>query len=162
VSLEQTAQGDCIRIETEAIIQCEPQAVFAVHSDFRQRPLWHDHVRSSELLTGEPIGVGSRFRTTNKTGRMTITTREHITVFEPPHSYCYEINNPFLQITSCQQFAAVAEGTHYQIHIEMKARNWLGKILLPNIARQQLPHFVEAAQELKRYMENQPGSHSVG
>ncbi len=144
-----------IIIETDTMIQSEPEVVFAVHSDFRQRPLWHDHVISSELLTGEPIGVGSRLRTTNKTGRMMITTHEEITVYEPPHYYCYELDSGPLHLRSCQWLTAVADGTQYQLHIEMTARNWLGKILLPFIAKQQRPHFIEAVQELKRYIENE-------
>ena len=142
-----------ITIEADTFIAGTPETVFALHSDFRKRPLWHDHVLSSELLTGEPIGVGSRFRTTNKTGWLTVTTRELITVYEPPHYYCYELDSGPLHFTSCQRVTAVPQGTHYQLHIEITARNWLGKILLPFIAKQQRPHFEEAAQELKRYVE---------
>ena len=149
-----------IIVEADTVIECEPEAVFALHSDFRKRPLWHDHVISSELLTGEPIGVGSRFRTTNKTGWLTVTTREEITIYEPPHYYCYELDSGPLHFRSCQRLTAVAEGTHYQLQVEMTASNWLGKILLPFIAKQQRPHFVEAAQELKRYVEKQLNNHS--
>lgn len=148
-------------IEAETIIDREPAVVFSLHSDFRKRSLWHDHVLSSEMLTGPPIGVDSRFRTRNKTGLLTLTTQERIIVFEPPHYYCYELDNSFLHIKSCQRFTAIDDGTHYQLRVEMRARNWLGKILLPSIVRQQRPHFVEAAQELKRYLEDQSSNHSL-
>jgi hypothetical protein len=140
-------------INVETIIHILPTELFALHSDFRKRPLWHDHVISSELLTHEPIGLGSRFRTTNKSGWFTINTNEHITVFKPPHQYCYELESGPLQIHSCQRFTAVSEGTYYQIEVRMHARNWLGGLILPLIASRQRPHFFEAAQEFKRYCE---------
>jgi hypothetical protein len=143
-------------IEAATMIESTPEVLFALHSDFRQRPFWHDHVLSSELLTGEPIGLGSRFRTTNKTGWLTVTTYEQITVYEPPHHYCYELDNGPLHFKSCQRFEAIPTGTHYQLRIEMTAKSWLGRILLPLIVRQQRTHFLAAVQELKQYAEAPP------
>jgi hypothetical protein len=140
-------------INIETLIHIPPTELFALHSDFRKRPLWHDHVIASELLTSEPIGVGSCFHTTNKSGLITLTTREQITVFTPPHRYCYELDSGLFHIYSCQRFTAVSEGTYYQIEVKMQARNWLGEMILPLIASRQRPHFLEAAQEFKRYCE---------
>ena len=140
-------------INVETLIHMPPADLFALHSDFRKRPLWHDHVIASELLTSEPIGVGSCFCTTNKSRGLTLTTREQITVFNPPQRYCYELESGPLHIHSCQRFTAVSEGTYYQIEVKMQARNWLGEIILPLIANRQRPHFFEAAQEFKRYCE---------
>jgi hypothetical protein len=144
-----------IFIEADTNIEGNPEIVFAVHSDFRQRPLWHDHVLSSDLLTSEPIGLGSRFRTVNKTGGLTVTTNEQITVFDPPHYYCYELDNGPFHFKCCQRFEPIPTGTHYQIRIEMTASNRLGRIFLPLIARQQRAHFFTAVQELKHYIESQ-------
>ena len=141
-------------INVETLIHILPTELFALHCDFRKRPLWHDHVISSELLTPEPIGVGSRFRTTNKSGWFRLTTHEQITVFKPPYQYCYELKSGPLVIHSCQRFTAVSDGTYYQIEVKMQARNWLGEIILPQIANRQRPHFFEAAQEFKRYCES--------
>lgn len=140
-------------IEAEAIIKRPPEEIFAVHSDFRKRPLWHDHVSSSEMLTPEPVGLGSLFRTKNKTLGFNLTTRETITVFDPPNYYCYELDSGPLHIKSCQRFSAVPEGTDFQLRVELQGRNWFGRLVLPLIARMQGPHFVTAAEEMKHYME---------
>jgi hypothetical protein len=46
-------------------IACAPERVFDVLADLRRETEWNSRVSKAELLSGEPIGVGSRFAIVN-------------------------------------------------------------------------------------------------
>jgi uncharacterized protein YndB with AHSA1/START domain len=49
-------------IQVAAHIAAPPAEVFAFVSDTRNDPLWCDNVETVELVAGEDVGVGTRFR----------------------------------------------------------------------------------------------------
>ena len=51
-----------VTFRNEIDIEASPEAVFDELSDVRHEQRWSDKLKSVELLTPEPIGVGSRLR----------------------------------------------------------------------------------------------------
>ena len=51
-----------VEFRNEIEIEAPPEAVFDELSDQRREMRWSAKMRSVELLSGEPIGVGSRLR----------------------------------------------------------------------------------------------------
>lgn len=73
------------RIRGELLIGRPPEVVFDFVADERNEPRFNRQMVSVELLTDEPIGVGSRFAAaTRSRGRETTMTVEFVG-FERPH-----------------------------------------------------------------------------
>ena len=53
-----------VEFRNQIDIQAAPELVFDELSDVRHEQRWSDKLRSIELLTPEPVGVGSRLRAT--------------------------------------------------------------------------------------------------
>ena len=54
-----------VRVTTRTRIACPPEQVFDTLADLRNDTQWNSRVSSVELLSGEPIGPGSRFAMVN-------------------------------------------------------------------------------------------------
>lgn len=73
------------RIHGDILIQRPPEAVFDFVADERNEPRFNSQMATSSLESGEPIGEGSRFRTTFRSvGRLVPMTVE-FTGYERPH-----------------------------------------------------------------------------
>lgn len=143
-------------IRMSAFIRRPAEVVFHFHSDFRNRPLWHDHVLSSELTTAEPIGMGSRFKTANKTLGRTLQTEETITAYDPPQSYRYELTAGPVHVISRQTFESQDGGTVVTTEIVFRPNGGLLASLAAGlIAWRQGRHTKEALLELKAYLEGE-------
>ena len=49
-------------LESSADIGVPPQEAFDYLSDLRNEAAWNPKMRSVQLLTGNPVGIGSRYR----------------------------------------------------------------------------------------------------
>jgi len=73
------------RIHGDILIERPPEAVFDFVADERNEPRFNPQMATSSLESGEPIGEGSRFRTTFRSvGRLVPMTVE-FTGYERPH-----------------------------------------------------------------------------
>ena len=54
-----------------------PELVFDLMADARNEPTWNSQVSETELLSAEPIGLGSTFRTVNRGQEYTATMTEY-------------------------------------------------------------------------------------
>lgn len=62
-------------------INCPAEKVFDLLSDARNEVHWNSGVSNVRMVTGEPVGEGSRFQVVDKRGQHDVT----ITVFERPN-----------------------------------------------------------------------------
>jgi uncharacterized protein YndB with AHSA1/START domain len=73
-----------------------PAEVYTYVTDPTRFPEWQDDVVRVRVEGGRPPGVGSRFTTTRRIGRVEQTTIQEITEVTPPRSWaCRGVDGPF-------------------------------------------------------------------
>jgi uncharacterized protein YndB with AHSA1/START domain len=73
-----------------------PQEVYAYVTDPSRFPEWQDDVVRVRVEGGRPPGVGTRFTTTRRIGRVEQTTIQEITERTPPRRWsCRGVDGPF-------------------------------------------------------------------
>lgn len=72
-------------VKTE--IAAPPTAAFAVLSDCRNETRWNTKVSKAELVSGEPVGVGTQFRTINRGKPYSAT----IVSFDAPQRIAFDV-----------------------------------------------------------------------
>ena len=113
------------RIEGEIIIHRPVEEVFDFVADERNEPKFNPQMTQSEMITPEPVSVGTRFHTQLKTrGRVTSMTVEY-TVFERPHRLGSVSTLSTMTITGGLTLEAVAEGTRMRWSWTLAPRGWL-------------------------------------
>ncbi len=96
-------------------IDCPPERVFEVLADLRRETEWNSRVSSADLLSGEPVGVGSRFAVVNGGTSYDVTTA---TFDEPSLLVCEAKGKPDLTITYA--IAPVAGGTELRSELDFR------------------------------------------
>ena len=71
-------------VRGDIFIDRPPEAVFDVLADERNEPRYNSQMVSAELLTGEPVGPGSRFRATMRTPGRPLVMLVEVTALERP------------------------------------------------------------------------------
>lgn len=99
------------RIRGEIFIDRPPEAVFDYVADERHEPLYNPRMSASELETEEPIGAGSRFRATIRSGRRTIPMDVDFTRFERPRLLASHSHVPGADIDGELRFEPEGPGT---------------------------------------------------
>jgi uncharacterized protein YndB with AHSA1/START domain len=73
-----------------------PEEVYAYVTDPSRFPEWQHDVVRVHLQGGSPAGVGSRFTTTRRIGRVEQATTQEVTEADPPRSWaCRGVDGPF-------------------------------------------------------------------
>ncbi|MGN6799350.1 MAG: SRPBCC family protein [Gaiellaceae bacterium] len=117
-------------------INCPPERVFAVLADLRRETEWNSRVSKAELLSGEPIGLGSRFAIVNGGTSYDVTA----TTFDHPSRLVFEAKGkPDLTITYA--FAATADGTELESELDFRPTGALKALffLLAPVIRRDVP-----------------------
>ena len=73
-----------VRIEGELVIKRPVDEVFDFVADERNEPRYNPRMASVELVSTGPIGVGSRFRATNRSIGRTVEIVIEFTAYERP------------------------------------------------------------------------------
>jgi hypothetical protein len=63
-----------LRAAATTRIACDPERVFDVLADLRRETEWTSRVSRAELMSGEPIGLGSHFAIVNGGTSYDVTT----------------------------------------------------------------------------------------
>jgi hypothetical protein len=71
------------QVETRVTTPRSPEDVYAYLADFNHQTEWRFDVISSELTSGEPGAVGSRYRQLVQQGRKQVTSDVEVTEAEP-------------------------------------------------------------------------------
>lgn len=118
-------------------VGCSVESAFDLMADARNEVRWNSAVSRSDLLTGEPVGAGSRFLTVNR-GRDYNAT---IASFERPNRLVFEVTSKQMDITASFTFSAEGTGTIVQEHLDFRPKS-LMKVIFPVMAplvRRDLP-----------------------
>ncbi|NJO84338.1 MAG: hypothetical protein HC828_17200 [Blastochloris sp.] len=79
-----------------ALIAAKPEAVWAIVSDLRRHPelAGSGQVTKIEMLTPEPIGLGSQFQSAQNLNGFRYPTVSHVVVYEPMRRFTWRIGLP--------------------------------------------------------------------
>src|SRR4051794_27674831 len=106
---------------TEATIARPPAEGFDRMADARNETAWNSEVSRSELLSGEPIGQGSRFLTVNRGKEYTAT----ISSYERPGLLVFEVAGAPMDITATFRFEPDGTGTSFSGSFDMRPKGFM-------------------------------------
>ncbi|HEY1512884.1 MAG TPA: SRPBCC family protein [Gaiellaceae bacterium] len=134
-----------MRATARTRIACSPERVFDVLADVRRETEWNGRVSSAELLSDEPVGVGSRFAIVNGGTSYDVT----ITTCDRPSRLVFEAKGkPDLTIT--YTLTPIAEGTELESELDFRPRGALTVVfvLLAPVIRRDVPKQYRSLKEL--------------
>jgi uncharacterized protein YndB with AHSA1/START domain len=102
----------------EAEIARPPEEVFDRMADARNEPSWNSQVSRSELVSGAPIGSGSRFVTVNRGKEYAAT----ITTYERPNALGFEVSGKQMEITASFRLRPSGSGTAMTAEWDMRPK----------------------------------------
>jgi hypothetical protein len=138
-------------VDVEVEIARPRQQVFDLMADARNEPTWNSQVSRTELRSGEPIGLGSEFLTTNR-GQDYVAT---ITTYDVPSDLAFTVVGKSMQILGTMAFAESAEGTRLVGRFDMQPKG-LFKVMLPLMAGAVRKDFPKQFASFKQFCESQP------
>jgi uncharacterized protein YndB with AHSA1/START domain len=131
------AQYDrAVRVTATTRIACPPDRVFDTLADVRNEPRWNTQVSAAELVSGEPVGPGSRFSIVNGGRPFDLT----VTTFERPSRLVFEATGkPDLTVT--YTLAPAGDGTELESVLEFRPAGGLKLLftLLGPVIRRNVP-----------------------
>jgi hypothetical protein len=117
-----------VSLDTSSTVPVAPDVAFDAMADARNETKWNSKVTRSELVSGEPIGRGSRFETVNRGQTYDAT----ITEYDRPSRITFEVTGKQMDITSTFTFTGDAQGTALQGAFDFRPKGAL-KVLFPLI-----------------------------
>jgi len=114
-----------VRVTTTTRIAKPPEHVFDTLADLRNDAKWHSRVSSVELLSAEPIGLGTRFKMVNGGSRYEVT----ITEYDRPSRLVFEATGK-PDLTIGYALEPNDEGTELASDFDFRPKGAL-KILFP-------------------------------
>jgi carbon monoxide dehydrogenase subunit G len=112
-------------------IDAPPADVFSVAADFERIPAVIRGIKSIEMLTPGPIGVGTRFRETRIMFGRESSEEMTVTAFNPPRSCTLEAYTCGAQFISDHRFTPQGSGTLLELSIRTEPRTLLAKLAAP-------------------------------
>jgi uncharacterized protein YndB with AHSA1/START domain len=103
-------------LENAVEIARPPAQVFDYLSDLRHEQEWNPKMRSVRLLTGEPIGVGSRYRA--RWAGSPDNTVEY-TVFDRPHAWASVADSRMMTVRFAARVQASDVGTRLTVRMAL-------------------------------------------
>ena len=76
--------SEMVRVNGEILINRPVEQVFDYVADLCNEPIYNPRMLQSKKITEGPIGVGTRFRSTSRSGRRTVEMLIEVTEFQRP------------------------------------------------------------------------------
>jgi uncharacterized protein YndB with AHSA1/START domain len=113
-----------------------PDEVFAYVTDPARFAEWQDDVVRVRMEGGRPPGLGARFTTIRRIGRVEQTTTQEITELSPPRSWaCQGVDGPFRPSAEIT-VEPLAGGTRSQVTIALDFEgHGIGRLLPLDVIR---------------------------
>ncbi len=136
-------------VDVEVPIARPRTEVFDLMADARNETVWNSQVASSELVSDEPIGLGSRFVTVNRGQSYDAT----ITTYDPPHEIAFDVVGKTLKIVGRFRFADLSGNTVLRAHFDMTPLGFM-KVLLPLMSPMVRRDFPKQLNSFKAFSES--------
>ena len=113
-----------------------PNDVYSYVTDPSRFPEWQHDVVRVRMDSGRPPGVGTRFTTTRRIGRVEQTTTQEVTEFRPPRSWAARgVDGPF-RPSAGVTVEPLGDGTRSQVTIALDFEGrGIGKLLPLDVIR---------------------------
>jgi polyketide cyclase/dehydrase/lipid transport protein len=115
-----------VKFVVESTIDCPPEEAFDKMADARNETAWNTHVSRSELVSGEPLGKGSRFTTVNRGKEYTA----ELATYERPDRLGFEVTGQPMDITAAFTFQPVGAGSRLAGEFDMRPKGFM-KLIFP-------------------------------
>src|SRR5215469_15141263 len=103
-------------LENSVDIAVPPQEAFDYPSDLRNEAEWNPRIRSVHLLTGDPVGTGSRYQARWAGGPDTVI---EYTRFERPDEWASVGHSKMMTIRFSARVAPVPPGSRLMVRMEL-------------------------------------------
>ena len=110
------------RVEGEIIIQRPAEDVFDFVADERNEPRYNPRMVVAELISDEPIGLGTRFRAELKTGRQTMPMTIELTGFDRPRRLASATHSSMMDTVGAIVFEPASAGTRMRWSWDVQPR----------------------------------------
>lgn len=117
-----------MRIEAEVLVDRPVEEVFSFTTDFSRIPDWADPVVERVVVTGGPLGVGTRVRAVDEFPGKRVEFVEEIQVWEPNRRVTASMGAP-MNGEFGFVFNAVDRGTRVRAHIDANPSGLLGVVM---------------------------------
>jgi uncharacterized protein YndB with AHSA1/START domain len=123
-------------IESSIEIARPPEEVYAYVSDPARFAEWQRDVVRVDVEGGGPPGLGARFTTTRRIGRVEQNTTQEITELSPPRSWvCHGVDGPFRPSAGIT-VEPLGDGTRSRVTIALDFEGrGIGKLLPLDVIR---------------------------
>jgi uncharacterized protein YndB with AHSA1/START domain len=141
-------------VRGEIVIRRPPRVVFDVVADERNEPSYNPTLLSSQMLTPEPLGVGSRFRALHASARGPLEMTVEITAYDPPHRIASVTTASWADVDGAVTFEEVGESAtrmRWSWHVRPKG---FARLLTPLVGVVGSRGERACWQGLKRYLES--------
>ena len=118
-------------LENAVDIAVAPERAFDYLSDLRNEHDWNPKMRSVRLLTGEPIGVGSRLRVRWAGSPDNIV---EYTRYDRPHAWASVATSRMMTVRFSAMVTPIATGSHLAVRMELVPHGPM-KVLQPLLRR---------------------------
>lgn len=140
-------------------IQAPVRRVFDIAADSRNEPSFNAAMTEVELLTPEPVALGSRFRA--RMGKAGMDMLVELTEFDPPHRLGSLTTSSMMETSGTLTFTTEAGGTRMAWDWQVRPRGWfraLGPLVGPIGRRMERTIWTGLKRKLE--IETDPGNSS--
>jgi Polyketide cyclase / dehydrase and lipid transport len=139
-------------LENSVDIAVPPQKAFDYLSDLRNEAEWNPQMRSVQLLTGDPIGIGSTYRARWAGGPDTLV---EYTRFEWPGEWASVGRSNMMTIRFSARVASIPSGSRLAVRMELIPRG-PARLLRPLLRRRMQDQELDNMRAIKNAMESLP------
>ncbi len=144
-----------IRFTGQLEVDLPPAAVFELLADMAELDRWNPNVRSSQRVSGDRFGRGSRYESTIVRGLMRMTAHSELVVVEPNRKVQYEGSIGGFWSVDSLTVEPRGDGTRITFHNETHIPRWLQPLSpVLNAAFQRQARL--AVDGARRYLDNPP------
>ena len=123
--------------------------VFDLMADARNELAWNSKVSRSELISDEPIGKGTEFKTTNR-GQQYVAL---IRTYDRPDQVGFNVVGKALEINASMRFADSVDGTRMAAQFDLQPKSFM-KLMLPLMAGAVRKDFPTQLASFKEFCES--------
>jgi uncharacterized protein YndB with AHSA1/START domain len=137
-------------LENSADIAVPPQHVFDYLSDLRNEAEWNPAMHSVHLLTGDPIGIGSRYQVSWAGSPEVIVEYAQ---YERPDRWASVADSKMMTIRFSARVTPVPSGSHLAVRMELIPHG-PARLLQPLLRRRMQARELDNMRAIKTTMES--------
>ncbi|MEK4909637.1 SRPBCC family protein [Niallia sp. FSL M8-0099] len=142
-----------------SVIICEPiEEVFAYFADMANASEYMNKVVSTEKLTNEPIGVGTKYKEIRNVRGNTVSTEIEYLTFDKNIGFLRRSSSNGLIVDYAYRFSEIPEGTQVEfegtVHVKGLKMLLMRKFLVKMVKSEDNDHVQNAKEVLEERVEN--------